>query len=171
MRQEQQAKKQLSEVEVLHRMAAHCSKSEHCISDIQKKISAGGLPDEANKRIIDYLLKEKFIDETRFCKSFIHDKFHFNKWGRIKIDYELKKRNISFSIYADLFDSIDENEYQNTLFSLLKQKKKTTKAKDNQDLFNKLLRFAAGRGFESKEAVSCIRKLVGTHTNHDEYLD
>ena len=171
MKQGQQNKKQLSEAEVLHRMAAYCSKSEHCIYDIQKKISVIGLPDEAGKRIIDHLLKEKFIDETRFCKSFIHDKLRFNKWGRIKIDYELRKRNISSSVYSDLFDSIDENEYHNILFSLLKQKKKTTKAKEHQDLFNKLLRFAAGRGFESKEAIICIRKLVGTNTNYDEYLD
>lgn len=168
--------KQASEPEILHRMAAYCSMAERCIQDVEKKIQTAGLPSEASQRIIAKLIKEKFIDENRFTRSFVNDKLRFNKWGRVKIAYELKRRNIPPSVISEALDSIDNQTYQTILLSLLQAKKKTTKGKDERDIFNKLLRFAAGRGFESKESVDCLRRLFkgndyGDDTGYEEGLD
>jgi regulatory protein len=169
--------KQQSESELLHRMAAWCSLAERCMQDVQKKIAATGLPPDAQERITARLLKEKFIDEDRFARSFVNDKLHFNKWGRIKIAYELVKRNIAPAIRMKALGCIDEQIYQNILLALLKAKKKTIKGTNERDIFTKLLRFAAGRGFESKEALSCLRLLFKGNnyeeeeTGYDEAFD
>ena len=60
--------KQLSEPEMLHRAAAYCSAAERCIQDVEKKIKAAGLTGEESDRIIARLLKERFIDESRFAR-------------------------------------------------------------------------------------------------------
>ena len=61
----------------------------------------------------------------------MNDKLRFNKWGRIKIAYELQKRNIPAPIRSEALEGIDEKEYADILQSLLKAKKKSTKGKTN----------------------------------------
>lgn len=159
--------KQLSEQEVLHRAAAYCSGTERCIQDVLKKIETAGLTHEENERIIARLLKEKFIDEDRFARSFVNDKLRFNKWGRIKIDYELKLKNIPAFIRAEAMQNMDRDLYAEILLNVLSDKKRQIKAKDKRDEYFKLLRFAASRGFDSQEANACIKLLF----NGDEYED
>lgn len=162
--------KELTESEMLHRAAAYCSAAERCIEDVRKKITAAGLDEAAAERIIARLLQEKFIDESRFCQSFVSDKLRFNKWGRIKIGYELQRRKIASEVRAEALNQIDEEEYENILHELLKAKKKTVKSKDKRDLYYKLLRFAAGRGFESQTANQCLKRLLQS-TDYADDLD
>ncbi len=159
--------KKRSEAEMLHRMAAYCSGAERCIQDVQKKLSAAGMEQEPSDRIIARLIKEKFIDESRFARSFVNDKLRFNKWGRIKIAYELAKRNIPATIRHESLEGIGESVYRSILMELLKSKKKTTKGKDERDIYIKLVRFGAGRGFEKKEIIDCMRCLY----KNDDYAD
>lgn len=160
---------QISEAEMLHRAAAYCSVAERCIHDVEKKIKAAGLSREESERIIGKLLQEKFIDEHRFARYFVNDKLRFNKWGRIKIAYELQKRNIPASIRSEALQGIDETEYANILLSLLKAKKRSTKGKDERDIYMKLLRFAAGRGFESREATRYLKQLFNGNDYEEDF--
>lgn len=161
--------KQLTESEMLHRAAAYCSTAERCIQDIEKKIKTAGLTQEENDRIIARLLQERFIDENRFARYFVNDKLRFNKWGRIKISYELQKRGIPASIRQEALDAIDNEEYENILSALLKTKKKTTKGKDEREIYYKLLRFASGRGFEGREIAQCLQRLFKGETYEESF--
>jgi len=145
---------------MLSTMAKYCSTAERCLNDIRKKIKIESLPPDAEKRIIDYLLREKFIDEKRFCRSFVNDKFKFNHWGRIKICYELKSRNIPQDIYYEAIENIDEDEYISVLTDLLKSKKRTTNGRSQQDVFHKLCRFAASRGFETPLIINTLKGII-----------
>ena len=120
--------------------------------------------------IIARLLKERFIDESRYTRFFVNDKLRFNKWGRVKIGYELYKKNIPSPIREESLAAIDEGEYRSILLDLLKSKKKSTKGKDERDLFNKLLRFAAGRGFESRITLDCLSQLF-KEIDCEDYAD
>lgn len=151
--------KQRSESEILHLAAAYCSTAERCTFDVRKKItSSGGTPEMAD-RIIPYLVKEKFIDEARFCRCFVNDKFRFNQWGRIRIGFELRKKGIPEAVYTESIEQIDETAYTETLSELLKNKKRSTKGRSGQEIFNKLYRFAAGRGFENDVIKKCLLPL------------
>ncbi|MDR2914507.1 MAG: RecX family transcriptional regulator [Tannerella sp.] len=149
-----------SESEMLNTLAKYCSQAERCLYDVRKKISAENLSEDVEKRIINRLLQEKFIDEGRFSRSFVNDKFKFNHWGRIKIIYELKKRNIKPEVYYDAIETIDEDEYVSVLTDLLKNKKRTTKGRSPQDVFQKLYRFASSRGFESPLIISVLNGFL-----------
>ena len=128
-----------------------------------------GLTEEESDRIIARLLEERFIDESRFARYFVNDKLRFNKWGRIKIAYELQKRNIPAPIRSEALEGIDEKEYADILQSLLKAKKKSTKGKDERDIYIKLLRFAASRGFESREASRCLKQLFNGNDYEEDF--
>ena len=158
--------KEKSESEVLNAMAKYCSTCERCVQEVEKKIQAAGLSKEAQERIIGRLTQERFIDERRYCRFFVNDKFKFNKWGRIKIDYELRKKNIPNDIRQEALLGIDETEYENLLTDILKAKLKSVKGKNAYDSLQKTLRFAVGHGFESDLAIKRLKLL--THTDYNE---
>lgn len=148
--------KELSEKEALYKAAAYCSASEHCRSDVAEKLEKWGVETEAGKRIIEYLVKEKYIDEERYCRFFVNDKLRYNRWGRNKISQALRQKRISQETITSSLGHIDESEYRAILRELLDRKRKNTKAKSDYELNGKLIRFALGRGFEMEEMRQCI---------------
>lgn len=146
--------------EALHKGAAYCSKSEHCLSEVREKLRQWGTDPDEIQPILDRLLKEKFIDETRYCRSFINDKYKYNRWGRIKIAYALRMKRIPDAlIYEAMDEVINEEVYAENLRNLLLEKKKSTRALNPQDMRAKLYRFAAGRGFDSHEIGEAMKQL------------
>jgi len=148
-----------TESEMLNTLAKYCSQAERCLFDVRKKIQVENFSKEEEKRIIDWLLREKFIDEKRFSRSFVHDKFLLNHWGRIKICYELKSRGISPEIYQDAIDTIDEDEYLSALTDILKNKKRSVSSRSPQDAYQKLCRFALSKGFETTLIINTLKKM------------
>ena len=82
-------KREYSKEELLNKAEAYCSAAERCISEVQKKITLWGGELYCNE-ILSRLISDKFIDETRFAKAFVRDKYRFNKWGSNKIVQALK---------------------------------------------------------------------------------
>ena len=132
----------------LNKLASYCVSSERCKSDLIDKLKRWELPVDAIERVIAKLEKEKFIDEERFCRAFVKDKFRFAKWGKKKIAQALYYKNISQSISYKYLDEINQEEYIELLTDLLNAKRKTIRAKDACELNGKLIRFSLSRGFE-----------------------
>ena len=151
--------KELTETDLLRKMAAYCASSEHCAQEVRTKLNASGLSEEATERILSRLQAEGFLDEARFCQAFVNDKLRFNQWGRIKISYELQRRQIPEALIQEALSEIDNETYQTILEKILKTKMSSIQAKDDRDLILKLMRFAAGRGFESQAVSQCLKHL------------
>ena len=149
----------ISEAKAYSRMSNLCARKECCVFDIQTKLQRLELENEVIERIINLLKKEKYIDELRFAKSFIHDKVRFNKWGKIKVEYALRQKRISESIVSEAFEEFSDEELTDSLPDLLKAKWKTIKGKSDYDKKNKLIRFGLGRGFEMKHIIDYIKKM------------
>lgn len=134
--------------EALHKAAALCSSAEQCESDIREKLSRWGIAQAGQNEIIERLKKEKYLDETRFTQSFVNDKIRFNKWGKIKIRYALRQKNISPSVLSAALENVDPELYKNTLNEILAVKAGQVKAETEFDKKGKLYKFALSRGFE-----------------------
>lgn len=127
--------KKLNEQEMLHRMAAYCSSAERCEQDVRQKLVKAELEPEAVSRIINRLRQEKFIDEARFARAFVSDKFRFNHWGKYKIRCELLRKEISEEEIELALSSLEMEEYDQVLMDLLKTKMKSVKAKDERERY------------------------------------
>jgi regulatory protein len=139
--------------------AVLCSRSEKCTSEIQEKLRLFGLSVEESEPVIKKLVDEKYIDDERFARAFVKDKFRFNHWGKQKIEYMLRAKKINQEILALAFEEIEDEGYADELLKLLTDKVKTIKAKDEYDKRNKLMRFAMGRGFESGKIYAALKEL------------
>jgi len=136
-----------------------CSKAEKCSSEVFEKLRLWGLSIEESEPVVEKLIDEKFIDNERFARAFVKDKFRFNHWGKQKIAYMLRTKNISPEILELAFEEIEDDGYLDELRKLLTDKEKSIKAIDKYDKRNKLMRFALGRGFESGKVYAIFKEL------------
>ena len=121
-----------------------------------RSYNVGGIAYDTIARILDRLESEKFIDDERFCRAFVNDKFRFAKWGKMKIAQGLYMKKIPSDVAWRYLNEIDEEEYLSILRDLLASKRKSIHAKDDYELNGKLMRFAVSRGFELKDIRRCI---------------
>ena len=148
--------KQKTEQEALITLTALCASGEHCSQEMLDKMTRWQLPDEEQARVMEYLVKNNYIDEERFTHAFVMDKIRYNKWGRRKIEQALWQKRIPKGIQLKILDEIDENEYLDVLRPLLKSKLRSIKAKNDYELNMKLIKFALGRGFTFDLIRQCI---------------
>ena len=149
-------KKDMTEQEAYLQLAALCAQAEHCQQEMRDKMRRWKLDETVQNRIIDRLIKERYVDDERYARAFVKDKIRYNKWGRRKVQQALWQKHVDADIQQRVLDEIDEKEYLDILRPLLKQKRKSIKAESDYELNQKLVRFALGRGFGFDIIRQCL---------------
>ena len=137
-------------------LAALCAQAEHCQYEMLEKMRRWELPEEAQARVMAKLVKERYVDDERYAQAFVKDQIRYNKWGRRKVEQALWQKRIDEEIRNSVLNDVDDEEYLSVLSPLLKQKRKTIKAKNDYELNQKLVRFALGRGFTFDIIRQCL---------------
>ncbi|MBR1683295.1 MAG: RecX family transcriptional regulator [Bacteroidaceae bacterium] len=165
-------------------MAALCSVSEHCESEIREKLQRAAMPEHDIQRIIDALYDGGFLDTARYCRAFSRDKLRFAHWGRIKIQQALRQKGLPDADIRQALRDLDEelgDDYRRILADTLRQKARSLgvrladgrddgddrgsgrdddddddEAADHYVRRQKLIRFAASRGFTLDEIMEMM---------------
>ncbi len=152
--------KELSKEKGLAKAQAICAKSEKCKADIRQKLYDWKVNPEHHISILESLVKDRFIDEERYVGFFVRDKFKLNKWGKVKIEFTLRNKQILNELIQTHLEKIDANDYYESCKNLIIKKMKTLKEEDSRKVKEKLLRFAHGSGYEASLVISIVDKLV-----------
>lgn len=158
--------KEITEQEAYLRLTALCAQAEHCQHEMLEKMKKWELTDEAQARVMERLIKERYVDDERYARAFVMDKIRYNKWGRRKVEQALWMKRIDKGIQERVLSEVDDEEYVSALRPLLKQKQRSTKAASDYELRQKLIRFALSRGF----GFDIIRQCIDVE-DEDEFLD
>ncbi len=145
--------------EAYRKLAARCSAKECCVAEVREKLHNWNIPRKEEESIIEQLVKENYIDEARYCRAYAQDQFRFSGWGRIKIGYTLRQKQIDPLTVSQSMKVIDEEEYIEALRRILKSKYRGLKAIDPSQQGEKLMRFAVSRGFEAELIRKCLKEL------------
>ncbi len=145
-----------TEQEAYLTLAALCAQAEHCQWEMMEKMRRWEVDDAAQARVMERLVKERYVDDERYARAFVKDKVRYNKWGRRKVEQALWQKHIADDIRSRVLDEVDDEEYLSVLRPLLMQKRKSTKAQSDYELNQKLMRFALGRGFTYDIIRQCI---------------
>ena len=162
-------KKDMTEQEAFLQLAALCAQAEHCQQEMRDKMRRWELDETAQNRIIDRLIKERYVDDERYARAFVKDKIRYNKWGRRKVQQGLWQKHIDADIQQRVLDEIDEKEYLDILRPLLKQKRKSIRVASDYELNQKLARFALSRGFTFDIIRQCLD--VDDESEYSEYSE
>lgn len=157
--------KQKTEQEAYLTLASLCATAEHCQWEMREKMRRWELSEEAQTRILNRLVSERYIDDVRFARAFVKDKVKYNKWGRRKVEQALWQKHIDEDIRQQVLDEIADEDYVLVLRPMLQQKRKSIKANSDYELNGKLILFAVSRGFTMDIIKQCI-----SVSDEDEFM-
>lgn len=152
-------KKYVSKDSAIKKLEHYCAYQDRCHKEVRQKLKDLGIYGDDLEDIIVHLIQEKFLDEERFAKSFAGGKFRIKQWGRVRILRELKMRNISAYCIKKAMLEIPDEDYINTLESILIKKNKLLRESNSFKRNGKLAQYAVGRGFESYLIWESLKKL------------
>ncbi len=138
--------------------AAHfCAYQERTIQDVKKKLHSWDVSPEDTEAIIQRLIEDGYLSDQRYAQSFARGKFRTRQWGRLKIEQEMRRKGLESEDRKTGLEEIDENQYLQSLKSLLSKKAASLKDTDPRVRKQKLVRFALGKGYES----GLVWKILG----------
>lgn len=139
--------------------AAHlCAQGEKSPKEIFDKLITWGVSEPVAEQIVCRLREEKYIDEERYAHAFVHDKFVYEHWGKVKISYALRQKGISESLISNTLDDvISDEDYVQSLSDLLASRMRGMSLPLSVNDRAKLYRFAMQRGYDSQTFSSAVR--------------
>lgn len=138
----------------LEKAMRYCSYQERCLLDMEKRFVAWNVKKQDWDRIIDYLLEEDFLNEERYIEAYVRGKFNIKKWGKHKIIAGLmQKRIFGSKVTIALNSEIEEEDYLNTIKTLIEKKTLLLEEPDSLKLRDKLYRYLLNKGYESDLVV------------------
>lgn len=133
---------------VLARIQHYCAYQDRCTKEVDLKLTQWKVSPVKIKKVLSQLKEDGFIDEERYARIFVRSKFHINKWGRVKIRYELRGRSIPENLIAKAMGEIGEDDYMRTIRELIIKKNKEINSGKHLNIREKIITFVTGKGFE-----------------------
>jgi regulatory protein len=138
-----------------------CAYQERAQQEVRDKLYELGMTKPEVEEILSDLISENFLNEERFAIHFAGGKFRIKQWGRIKIKYELKKKNVSDYCIKKALAAINMSDYFATVSKLADIKFKSLKSEKN--IFVKKTKLHSHlrlKGFESNLIQEVMNDLI-----------
>lgn len=149
-------KKQLTKEQALQKLKHYCGYQERCHQEVQQKLYDLGVWKKDHDEIIAALIEEDYLNEERFAIAFAGGKWRMKQWGRVKIRYELKQKQVSDYSIKKAMKEVPEEEYLQTLKELAEEKYAALKSEQYLVRKKKTMDYLMQRGFE----MELIRKVM-----------
>ena len=137
--------------QALQKIKKFCAYQDRCHAEVRSRLLSYKVYGDTLEEIIAELVREDYLNEERFSRSFVRGKFRMKGWGRNKIQRELKTREISDYCIRKGMSEIDEEEYRQTLLRILQRyADANVKGKDEFTTVKKMYEHAFRKGFETE---------------------
>jgi regulatory protein len=120
-----------SKDEALQKVKQYCAYQERCHSEVKEKLYNFGMHKKEVDELLSTLIEENYLNEERFAIQYAGGKFRMKQWGRVKIKYALKQKQVSEYCIKKALALITEGDYKRTLQKLFEQKLKTIRSEKN----------------------------------------
>ena len=128
--------------------------------EVADKLREWDAPQAGIDRILKELIEDKFVDEFRFARAFCHDKFLINKWGKRRIEMEIRRHDLTYEAIQQGLDYINKEEYDATVLKLTQAKWNKLKDKDPYKKKQKTVAYLTQKGYESDLIWEAIKKIT-----------
>lgn len=140
----------------LKKILHYCDYQDRCKKEIFTKLDSFELSESDKNFIVEFLLDEGYINDERYCRSYVKSKLNLKKWGVNKIKISLIAKGIDRDIIDAVVSEIDKDSYKEELVNLLKNKK--INESDPYKRKAKLVRYAVGKGY----SYSLVMEVLGS---------
>ncbi|MDR3026300.1 regulatory protein RecX [Chryseobacterium sp.] len=146
-------KKSYTFEEIKQKLVNYCVYQDRCHAEVEQKMREFLLIDEAKEEIILFLLKENYLNEERFTRSYIRGKFYIKHWGKNKIKMNLKQKQISERLITSCFDEIDDSDYEKTIRKIFEGYYSKQSGLKEYQKKTKTIKYLMSKGFEYEKII------------------
>lgn len=157
----EKSKKSYTVNEIKHKIEQYCVYQDRCHKEVEQKMFDYNLIPEAKEMILLSLMKDNFLNEERFSKSFARGKFRIKNWGKQRIVRELKMKDISAYNIKTALKEIDESEYISTIYRITENRNDVISESNIYKRKQKLIGFLMRKGFENELIFKVVNEVVG----------
>ena len=140
---------------LLDKARNYCAFQERSLFETKTKLESWLATESTVKKILLILEQEGFIDEERYANIFAISKLRQNKWGKNKIIYALRQKQVPDLFIQMAIGAIEDDEYINILKTLISRKKKTESETYKEQA--KLVVYAQQKGFQPSLAWRVVK--------------
>lgn len=141
-------KKSLTFDEIKLRLVNYCVYQDRCHYEVEQKMREFLLIPEAKDEIFLYLMKENYLNEERFTRSYIRGKFYIKHWGRNKIKMNLKQKGITEKLISKCMDEIDVDDYEKAFMKIYHDYFSKQKGMKDYQKKSKTIKHLISKGYE-----------------------
>jgi len=154
-----QTKKSYTLQEATRKLEHYCAYQERCHKEVRQKLESLNMIPEAIDVIIVHLLEYNFLNEARFAKTFVNGKFKIKHWGRNRLTFELKKKDISKFNINQALGEIDNVDYIEKLNNLAQKRANSITESNKYKKQKKIIDYLLYRGWEPHLVYDKAREL------------
>jgi len=136
-----------------------CAYQERTQQEVREKLYGDNVDKDVIEEVIVKLIEENFLNEERFAKAYAGGKFRMKKWGKVKIEHELKMKGLSSYCIRKGMEEIEDEDYRQTIQWLLEKKMREEKERNRYKKKSKVANYLIRKGFESELVWETIREL------------
>ena len=114
--------KEWSEPRLLEKCKKYCSQAERCQHDVISLLNKYSSNEQLKHSILNALIDENYVNETRYCQAYVHDKVAFQQWGRSKIKQGLLLKHLPQDIVENTVENLNESEYFQNLKNIINKR-------------------------------------------------
>jgi regulatory protein len=148
--------------QVYPKIANFCAYQERTHEEVRQRLAKFFvLPDDA-EIIISQLIEDKYLNEHRYAQTYAGGKFRVKKWGKNRILYELKRKNLSEYSIRSAMKEIKETDYRETLQKLAEKKLESLESKESTSLIlkKKLATYLIQKGYEPELVWEMVEQVL-----------
>lgn len=145
----------------LAHMQRLCARREYCRFDLDVKLRRYELEEKEREEILKSLVRDGFLDDSRYARAFVRDKTALNGWGPVKVRMALRQKRIDDTIIDGYLGEIPGEKTRSKLESLLRSKAGRVKEDEARVAVKaKLTRFALSRGFDYGMVIDVVDDIM-----------
>lgn len=153
--------KNLSYTDYLKKLEYYCAYQERCHQEVVQKLRSFPLTPLEQDEIVVHLIAHNFLNEERFAKTFAISKFHQKKWGKVRIQNELKQRQLTDRLIQLALREIPDEEYETTFEQLATKIWETTTERHAVKKFKKCCDYLLRKGWEADLVYRKLKEFSG----------
>lgn len=146
-----------------------CARAEKSESDARRLMRGWGLAEDDARRVLDRLVRDRFIDDARYAEAFVREKLRLSGWGDYKIRTALQRKGIGRELIDAALAAADRTGMEDRLAEQLRRKTRTVRYATQYELKTKLIRYGLSLGYDYEAVLGAASAMVGDTETCDDF--
>lgn len=146
--------------EALAALMRLCARAEKSEGDARRLMRGWGVAEKDAEQVLGRLVRDRFIDDSRYAEAFVREKLRLSGWGEYKIRTALQRKGVSKEWIDAALSQADRPAMGERLAQQLERKARTVKYTSPYELKTKLIRYGLSLGYDYEAVMDAASAMV-----------